>query len=152
MFPVESNLPPLVDLVAVVDSGWKKISSSEAHQRVRTSPLFPGRAERARERMKELQISLSTGDFKRTAEVSYAELWDMHSLFHTSQPPFFYFVPETLAVLRWAEDRWEKTGHGPIATIDAGPNVHLLVPETERAGFRKELEKIPGIQVLESRA
>src|SRR5690606_33359768 len=128
------------------------VTSSEAHQRVRTSPLFTGRSERVHARMRALKNALAAGDFQAMAEVSYAELWDMHSLFHTSQPPFFYFAPETLTVLRWVEDRWERKGSGPIATIDAGPNVHLLVPASCREEYRRELAALPGARWMESRA
>ncbi|MFX5793895.1 hypothetical protein ABTD98_22770, partial [Acinetobacter baumannii] len=78
-------------LVAVLDTGFKKISSSEAHRRVQTSPLFEGRPARAAQRQKDLKAALAAGDFQRTAEISWAELWDMHSLFHTCDTPFFYF-------------------------------------------------------------
>lgn len=149
---VPSELPPLVDLVAVIDTGYKKISSSEAHKRVQTSPLFEGRPLRAQERILKLKRALFEGDYKKTAEISWAELWDMHSLFHTSDTPFFYLSPLSMSVLRWSEERWEKKGHGPIATVDAGPNVHLLVPAAEKDLFRAELENIPGVTVLESPA
>ena len=149
---VESALPELIDLVAVLDSGFKKVSSSDAHRRVQSSPLFQGRVERATQRMVALEDAMKRGNYRKVAELSWEELWEMHSLFHTSQPPFFYYAPETLSVLRWAEDCWEKKGHGPIATIDAGPNVHLLVPAKEAAEFRAELELIPGIRVMESPA
>ncbi len=147
--PLPSRLPDLVDLVVVVDHAHKKVSSSEAHRRVRTSPLFADRVPRAQQRMQAMRQALASGDYRATAEISWAELWDMHSLFHTSTPPFFYFAPGTLAVLRWAEDFWEKHGHGPITTIDAGPNVHLLVPAEETARFRAELKDF---QILESGA
>ena len=150
--PVACALPPLVDLVAVVDSAFKKVSSSEAHKRVQTSPLFEGRVARAGARMKELKSALASGNFQLTAEISWAELWDMHSLFHTSEPPFFYFSPATLSALRWAENCWEKNGRGPITTIDAGPNVHFLVPEAEAAEYRAEIERLPGMKVIESSA
>jgi diphosphomevalonate decarboxylase len=149
---LEAKLPPLVDLVAVMDGGFKKVSSSAAHQRVRTSPLFTGRVERAQSRMQKAKAALAAGEFQALAEISWAEMWDMHSLFHTSEPPFFYFCPATLAVLRWAEDRWEQKGRGPITTIDAGPNVHLLVPKEEVEIYRRELASIPGIRLLESGA
>ena len=150
--PVPSKLAPLVDLVAVIDTGYKKVSSSEAHKRVQSSPLFEGRPSRARARQEALKAALASGEYKKTAEISWAELWDMHSLFHTADVPFFYLSPLSMAVLRWSEDRWEKKGHGPVATVDAGPNVHLLVPAAEKAEFRAELEAIPGVTVLESPA
>ncbi len=149
--PVDSKLPELVDLVVVVDTGYKKISSSEAHKRVPASPLFADRPARVTRRMEELKRAMREGNFRRASEISWAELWDMHSLFHTSDPPFFYLTPLSLEVLRWSENRWEKKGHGPIATVDAGPNVHLLVPAAEKEQFRAELGALAGITVLESR-
>ncbi len=148
---VPSKLTELVDLVAVLDSGYKKISSSEAHKRVQSSPLFEGRPMRAQQRIAALKAALANGDFQKTAEISWAELWDMHSLFHTSDVPFFYLSPLSMSVLRWSENRWEKSGHGPIATVDAGPNVHLLVPAAEKEMFRRELLALSSeITVLES--
>lgn len=147
--PVLSALPPLVDLVAIVDGGVKKVSSSEAHKKVQTSPLFHGRVERAKVRLQKMEAAMAAGNFQAVAELSWDELWDMHSLFHTSQPPFFYFAPETITILRWVENFWEKNGKGPIATIDAGPNVHLLVPADEVSFYRKQL---PPMQFLESGA
>ncbi len=149
---VPSRLPELVDLVAVMDTGYKKVSSSEAHKRVQTSPLYEGRPGRARARQEAIKKALAAGDYAKTAEISWAELWDMHSLFHTSNVPFFYLSSVSMAVLRWAEERWEKKGHGPITTVDAGPNVHLLVPAAEKDEFRREIEAIGSLTVLESPA
>lgn len=149
---VETKLPPLVDLVAVVDGGYKKVSSSEAHKRVQTSALFQGRVARASARLAKMEAAMKSGSFQTVAELSWEELWDMHSLFHTSQPPFFYFAPETISVLRAVENFWEAMGRGPITTIDAGPNVHLLVTEELRGEMQSLLRAIPGITVMESRA
>jgi diphosphomevalonate decarboxylase len=149
---VPSTLPDLVDLVAVVDGGYKKVSSSEAHKKVRSSALFMGRVERAQHRLGKLEGAMKEGNLQRVAELSWEELWDMHSLFHTAQPPFFYFAPQTITALRWAEDFWEQRGRGPITTIDAGPNVHFLVPTAEKAEYRQELEKLSGLKILESPA
>jgi diphosphomevalonate decarboxylase len=149
---VPSSLPPLVDLVAVMDGSFKKVSSSEAHHKVKTSPLFSGRIERAAARLERIEAAFTAGDFRAVAEASWEELWDMHSLFHTSVPPFFYFAPGTIAALQWAQDEWEKTGSGPITTIDAGPNVHFLVPADLAKDYRKKIERWPGVKVMESRA
>lgn len=150
--PVPSALPPLVDFVAVIETGFKKVSSSEAHQRVRTSDLFTSRTERVNKRMDAILNAMKEGNFARVAEISWAELWDMHSLFHTSAPPFSYFAPGTVELLRWVENLWEKEGSGPIATIDAGPNVHLLVPEAASAEFRARLAREQKVKIMESRA
>jgi len=149
---IETKLPALIDLVAVVDGGYKKVSSSEAHKRVQSSALFNGRVARASARLAKMEAAMKTGAFQTVANLSWEELWDMHSLFHTAVPPFFYFAPETISVLRAVENFWEAKGRGPITTIDAGPNVHLLVPEEMRAEMQSLLKTIPGITIMESRA
>lgn len=50
----------------------------------------------------------------------------MHSLFETSRPPFSYFLPSTIQLLNTLRYHWEQTGDGPLVTMDAGPNIHLL--------------------------
>lgn len=152
VYEVKANLPPLVDFVGVIEAGYKKVSSSEAHQRVRTSDLFQGRTARVQKRMQAITAAMAEGNLQRMAEISWAELWDMHSLFHTSSPPFGYFTPGTVEILNWVENLWEKEGRGPIATIDAGPNVHLLVPAEEAASFRARLAREFKIKFLESGA
>lgn len=151
---VASALPPLTDSVVVLARSAKKISSSEAHKRVATSPLMHGRAERARARQAEARAALAAGDFRKLAEVAWADSWEMHSMFHTSSPPFSYFCPETTALLRFVEDFWEKAGYGPLATIDAGPNVHLLTLPEEKAAILAALKRdfSPDVKILESGA
>lgn len=113
--------------VVVIDSSVKKVSSSEAHKRVLSSSLFPGRIERAESRSHELQKLLKVRDsWYALYELAWAEFWDMHSLFETSRPSFHYLTPKSLLALRLIQQEWEQLGDGPIVTMDAGPNVHLL--------------------------
>ena len=52
--------------------------------------------------------------------------WDMHSLFETSTPPFGYLESSSMQVLDVAKNLWAETDDGPVVTMDAGANVHLL--------------------------
>jgi mevalonate pyrophosphate decarboxylase len=72
---------------------------------------------------------------------------DMHELFHSANPAFSYWTDGTRSVLSWLKSRPEL----PVAvTLDAGPNVHLLVPAHEAASLRKQVEKsFPGLPLLE---
>lgn len=140
--PDSSAMPELMDIVVIANADSKKVSSSEAHQRVRSSPLFNGRVERANLRLQKSLLAMQKADLNSLAQIAWEELWDMHSLFHTSVPPFFYFAPTTLLILRAVEDWRDEIGHMPITTIDAGPNVHLLVPAKEYSLWNERLEKL----------
>ena len=115
--------------VVVVEESKKKISSSEAHKRVTSSNLFPGRVGRAQERYSDLLKAFSCQDWQKIYDISWADFWDMHALFETSSPAFGYISAATIAVLSVVRNYWEKHHDGPIVTLDAGPNIHLIFHE-----------------------
>lgn len=116
----------LIHQVILVDSSVKAVSSSQAHVQCATSDLFKGRKERAENRLKELLTSLKTQDWEKSFQITWAEFWDMHALFETSKPAFGYFKPATISILELVKDCWRSEKQGPLATLDAGPNIHLL--------------------------
>jgi diphosphomevalonate decarboxylase len=128
--PVEFPMKALKHQVVVVESGIKQVSSSQAHQRVLSSALFEGRPERAEKRLARLMDVFRTEQTPETWYEAYqlvwSEFWDMHALFETSEPAFGYLLPESLKVLKFLDQVWKEQKDGPIVTMDAGPNVHLL--------------------------
>ena len=50
----------------------------------------------------------------------------MHALFETSLPSFGYMTAESVEVLHKVREYWRKHDSGPLVTMDAGANVHLL--------------------------
>ncbi|MDR1334843.1 MAG: hypothetical protein LBJ19_01015 [Holosporaceae bacterium] len=115
--------------IIFVNTVAKKVLSSEAHQRVPSSLLFAGRAARAQKRCKQLLAALNSTDesgWPMAYQICWEEFWDMHALFETSSPSFGYMQPGTISVLLFLQDFWKFHGDGPLVTIDAGPNVHLL--------------------------
>ena len=71
-------------------------------------------------------------DWRNLFDLAWAEFWDMHSLFETATPAFGYFTADTMAVLQTSRDYWKRHGDGPLVTMDAGPNVHLLWRKDQR--------------------
>lgn len=121
------DIPLLLEhQLILVDPGVKEVSSTEAHRRVQTSLLMNGRAARASSRCSDLIIALQRGHWDAAFQLCWEDFWDMHALFETSRPSFGYMLPKTLYILHKVREFWKKYGEGPIATLDAGPNVHLL--------------------------
>jgi diphosphomevalonate decarboxylase len=112
--------------VVVVESSKKKVSSSEAHRRVVSSPLFNGRIARAEMRLADLIYAFEHRDWRKAYETVWAEFWDMHSLFETCPEPFTYMTSESIAALDILRGEVWKSGDGPLITMDAGANIHLL--------------------------
>lgn len=144
-------MEPLSDLVLVVDEAAKSVGSTEAHTRVLGSPLWRGRTDRARARLSGVQQALRSGDFAAFSRIAFEEALDMHELFHTSEPPFSYQTEETRRILKWIAAR--LPGRDDFApTLDAGPNVHLLVPQSRASALRAEVQReFAGISILEDR-
>ena len=146
------KLPKLAHFVLLIKSSPKKVSSSEAHRRVLSSPLWNGRIQRAEKRVLKVRESILNGDFRTLALEAWQEAWEMHSLFHTSESPFTYWEPETVSALqffsRWIEE--SSAAMPPVVTLDAGPNVHLIVPEGDREVWKKRLQSsFPGMEFLQ---
>ena len=123
---VNFSYTKLLHMVVVSDDSKKKVSSSLAHKKVSTSMLYQGRTERAITRMGLLIEALNLKNWSKAFELCWAEFWDMHALFETSDPSFGYFTKGSLDILNQSKSIWTKIGDGPLITMDAGPNVHLL--------------------------
>jgi diphosphomevalonate decarboxylase len=153
-FQVPSSLDGYVDLVLLVASGKKAVSSSNAHLAVQQSPLWHGRTQRADRRVQMLRAALESGNSIELARIAWQELWEMHSLFHTSPEPFSYWLPVSLEILQWLKPTVEQgltqgSSQTPVVTMDAGPNVHLLVPQESATDWITQVkQRFPGLEVL----
>ena len=150
------TMPAMSDFVLIVSAQPKAVGSSEAHRRVKASPLWDGRAERAQERLRDIAAAIGEANLPMIARIAWSEAWEMHSLFHTSAEPFTYWEPATLDALSFFAPfvtGSEATRAGlstPIVTLDAGPNVHVLVPTREAPQWREMISKrFPNWALLE---
>jgi len=116
----------LLHMVIVVDDQLKSVSSSEAHLRIGSSSLIQGRPERAEKRLGELLLSFQERNWRKAYQIVWDEFMDMHDLFHTSNPSFRYMTEGSRQVLKKTQEFWEQFQKGPLVTMDAGANVHLL--------------------------
>ena len=125
----------LMHQVILCDENKKLVSSSDAHLRVLSSDLFKGRPERAEERLQNLIQALRKEDWKRAFEITWNEFWDMQNLFHTSVPAFFYMNEMSFKSLTELHALWTKNGDGPLITMDAGSNIHLLYRPEQKGSY-----------------
>lgn len=110
----------LRDIIVIVSRRTKKISSSEGHDRVKTSPFFTRRLDAIPGRIKRLETALKTKNFPLFGAVIEEECLDMHHVMQTQDPPLFYWNEDTRRVIDAIQD---LPAH---YTIDAGPNVHVF--------------------------
>ena len=141
ILPFETSWKRLLHQLIVVDFQAKEASSTKAHKMVKTSPHFKNRSDRAKKRMESLSQALNRKNWKKCFQICYEEFLDLHSLFETAEPPLKYKNDSTQKVLDYVNDFWKNNKDGPLITMDAGANVHLLY----RPNQQKQREKIESL-------
>jgi len=147
--PIDLPYPHLIHHVVLVNKHEKTISSREAHERVKTSPLFASRPERAEKNLQQLQLAIRDQQWQQAYQIIWNDFMDMHQLFATATPAFSYRTEEGDAVLNDIAAHWDAHGDGPWVTMDAGPNIHLLFrPDQELLAKKMRFEFIRNFDVL----
>ena len=142
----------LVDCVAVVSAVHKKTGSTEGHGIAWTSPLQAARVADAPRRLDICRRAILERDFNGLASIVEFDSDMMHAVMMTSTPALHYWKPASLDVMNCVR-QWRMEGIPVCYTVDAGPNIHVICPETEAHIIEKRLREIEGVdQVLIARA
>lgn len=123
---VELPYKELHHQVILISQSEKAVSSREAHLRITTGPNYATRGKRAVDNLHTLMHALQHQNWEKAYHVCWQEFQDLHGLFSSATSPFSYITPQSQAVLKSLQDLWQREGDGPIVTMDAGPNIHLL--------------------------
>ena len=135
----------LTDLIALISDTHKKVGSSAGHMSALTSPFQAERVRTAPERVLKCRQAILEKDFKALAEVSEQDMIMMHSVMMTQDPPLLYWEPATIQTIK-AVRGWREEGLECFATVDAGPNVHVICSAEAAPVVRERLETISGIR------
>jgi diphosphomevalonate decarboxylase len=112
----------LRDIIVIVQSRAKDVSTSTGHKAVQTSPFFKKRLEELPRRITRLEEALKEKNLTMFGETLEEECLDMHHVMQTQSPPLYYWNEGTKEVMRDIK----KSGIPAYFTIDAGPNVHII--------------------------
>jgi diphosphomevalonate decarboxylase len=135
----------LVDCVAIVSAAHKKTGSTEGHAVAPTSPLQAGRVADAPRRLDICRKAILERDFTSFASIVELDSDMMHAVMMTSTPALHYWKPASLEVMQCVR-QWRIEGIPVGYTVDAGPNIHVLCPETEAHLVDQRLREITGVQ------
>ncbi|GGI15530.1 diphosphomevalonate decarboxylase [Galliscardovia ingluviei] len=148
--PIDEHPSFALRMIAVqIDVKPKAISSTAGMRRVvETSPYFPVWVEHNVDACERMQQAIADSDFTTLGELAQQNALDMHALNLTARPGFTYFEPQTLQVLQ-AVDQLRQEGVECYYTMDAGPNVKVLVqPEHEAAVLERLAVVVPDATML----
>jgi diphosphomevalonate decarboxylase len=135
-----------------VSAAHKKTGSTEGHSIAWTSPLQAARVADAPRRLEICRKAVLERDFNAFAAIVELDSDMMHAVMMTSTPALHYWKPASVDVMNCVR-QWRMEGIPVCYTVDAGPNIHVICPETEAHIIEKRLREINGVNdVLIARA
>ena len=136
-YKVHKNFHNYQDTILLVDEGKKLVSSTVGHQLMHNHPFAKQRFEQANKNISKISKILQNGNFKEFITIVESEALSLHAMMMTSDPYFILMRPNTLKIIHKIWNFRAKTDSNICFTLDAGANVHVLFPETEKDEINK---------------
>ncbi len=136
----------LRDVIAIVSTGAKRVSSSGGHLLAATSPFNAARTACVGAWLETVRRAIAARDFSLLGPVLEADALAMHAVMMTSAPSLLYWQPGTLEVLQAVRAWREEEGVPVYFTIDAGPNVHLMCEADSADEVERRVGALPAVQ------
>lgn len=133
-FPLhsESRLNQAMDIILIVSSKEKTVSSSMGHALMNIHPYREGRKIQANANLIEITKAIRGNDYRTIASIAENEALSLHALLMTSGSNGLLLKPNTLQIIEEIKLFRDSTGLDLFYTIDAGPNVHLIYYADQR--------------------
>jgi len=128
------------DAILLVDKGEKQVSSTLGHHLMHEHPYAENRFQQANENVSRMSEILQNGDLKEFVNLVESEALTLHAMMLASTPYFVLMKPNTLEIINriWA---YRKEHDSNLCfTLDAGANVHVLYPESEKESVNQFIE------------
>ncbi len=131
----------LNDAILITDSSTKRVSSTHGHALMDHHPYREQRKIQSGINLEKMLAALAEGDFTAFGEVVESEALGLHGLMMLSTPPYLLMHPNTIRILEKVRMFREETAIPAYATLDAGPNIHLIYPETVKSNVLPFIEQ-----------
>ncbi len=138
----------LYDIVVVLDTRPKKVSSHDGHRLASTSPVLSSRLTYVKEHLPVARQALATRDLAQLGPILEADTLFMHAVMLTSQPPLLYLDAASVQLMAMVQDWRNGEGLQVYFTADAGPNLHLVCEADSLDEVCKRLNRLDLVQSL----
>jgi diphosphomevalonate decarboxylase len=135
--PVGEKVDPVFstyqDTVLLVNAEQKKVSSRVGHSLMKNNPYASVRFEQAYQHVEQLLAVMAAGDLETFIQITESEALSLHAMMMTSMPYYLLLKANTLQIIERLF-AFRDESHLPVSfTLDAGPNIHLLYPQSVKA-------------------
>ena len=145
LFP--ANYWEIADVVAIVSSDKKDVSSTEGQKLVSSSPFFNIRLQNIKAKLELAKKLLKQKNFPLFGELLEAEALELHAVMLTSQPSLIYWTPGTLKIMKLTK-KWRREGLEAYFTINTGQDVHLICEQKNINSVQEKLKEIEEVKEI----
>jgi len=135
----------IVDVVALVSSSKKDISTSEGQEISGSSPFMDTRLKNINNKIKKTIQYIKTKDFTSFGKLLESEALELHAIMLTSWPSLIYWQNGTLSVMK-AVKSWRSEGLETYFTINTGQDVHIICQEKNTKILAKKLKQLSEVR------
>jgi diphosphomevalonate decarboxylase len=139
--PQESRFNQLRDIILIVSTKEKTVSSTSGHALMNNHPYREGRKAQANSNLCKMIEALRTDDYQSIAAIAENEALSLHALLMSSSPDGLLLNANTLHLIEEIKRFRTKTAVNLFFTIDAGPNLHLMYFEDQRESVLPFVQK-----------
>lgn len=130
------------DTILLIDQAEKKVSSTVGHGLMVNHWFSERRFLQAESNIQRLLNILKEGDSEGFVELAEAEALSLHAMMMTSASNYLLMRPNTIAAIEEIRSFRKQTGLPVCFTLDAGPNVHVLYPNSIESRVQSLLEHL----------
>jgi diphosphomevalonate decarboxylase len=127
---IHSNFKGMRDDILIVHSGEKSVSSSAGHGLMESNPFAEPRYQQANRNMMYLIDAVQKGDWEAFGKIAEQEALTLHALMMSSAHGYLLMQPNSIKIMELVRAYRKESGHPVYFSLDAGPNIHLLYPES----------------------
>ncbi len=126
----DTNYWTIADVVAIVSTGKKEVSTTKGQQSAQSSPFMALRVARMKEKNERLKELIAQKNFKEFGELLEQDALELHSIMLTQYPPLIYWTPGTLQIMKLCS-HWRAEGIPVYFTINTGQDIHLICQQKD---------------------
>lgn len=128
------------DDILIVSAKEKSVSSTAGHALMEDNIYASARYTQANNRVGDLLKIMKTDDVHAFGKIAEDEAMTLHALMMCSDPSYILMEPGTLSMIKEIRSFRKKTKLPIYFTLDAGPNIHLLYPDSVKEDAKRLIE------------
>ena len=118
------------DDILIISQSEKSVSSSAGHELMEGNPFAPLRYELADRNLGTLMQAFAAGDLETFGTIAEEEALMLHALMMTSHPSYILMEGGSVDAIKKVRNFRNDTKLPLYFSLDAGPNLHLLYPDS----------------------